>query len=233
MTTRFYFHAANSGILGTLPTAEQSALTAIKTADAVTVNRLMDTTIGAGQTTISFTCNATTSLQDYYFTKFVSPLLVQTSIAANTWTYTIGTRNTGSTNANFPVSGVNQPVYVNCYVWKPSTGAKVGTILDGNTASVYNENAAINTEYYKIGTFTGAAVSGLTAGDAVIVLEVWFRVTASAAAAVQLAIFIDGATVSANDATTNDCASYLETPETISLYSATIPQTVFVQWEEA
>lgn len=235
MVTRFYFHIANSGVTGTLPATEQSTLTAVKNSDAQTVNRAMDTTKGTAQTSITLTTNSTTSLQDYYFTKFVSPLIYQTSIAANTWTYTIGTRNTGSTSVNFPVSGSSQPVYVNCYVWRPSTGAKVGTVLDGNSASVYNEDAAVTTEYYKIGTFTGASVAGLTSGDAVVVMEVWFRVTASAAAAAQLAFFFDGATVSTNDATTTDCASYLETPENISLTppSVTIPTTILLEWEEA
>lgn len=227
MATRLYFHAANSAVGGTLPAAEQSALTAALSVDAQTVNRNMDTNIGSSATSRTFlSANAT---RDIYITKFVSPPIYQTSIAANTWTYAF-TADEDSATPNFPVNGANQPVYLNVYVWKPSSGTKVGTILDGNTASTVDEGG-VATKVGHVVTFTGSAVAGLTSGDAVIVAEIWFRV-ASTVLNITCRYYFDGATTVVENATNAASASYVETPEDL-LLSFVIPQTVFVEWEES
>ena len=87
MTTRLYFHLASSAVEDTLPTAAQSTLTADVNGDAQTVNRKMNTTVGAAQGEVDITTNATASRQNLYFTKFVSEPIYQSSVAANTWTY--------------------------------------------------------------------------------------------------------------------------------------------------
>lgn len=219
MATRLYFHAANSTISGTLPSTEQSTLTAGSTGDAETVNRSMDTTKGTSQATVSDTPIGS-EITNHYFTKFVSPLLNQTSVAANTWTYAF-TAAEGDTSNNFPVDGTNQPVRVCCYVWKPSNGTKYGNILDGNTASTVDEGNA-NQQRWHIVTFSGSAVSSLTAGDAVIVFEVWFVCDTSASVGGSDIFYFDGTNdTTAENGTTTSAASYLQTPENLTFLQGT------------
>ena len=198
MATKFYFHAAASGVGGTLPSTEQSSLTSTIDVDAQTVNRSMNTTIGTAQQTVSRVGNMATSSRNYYFTKFVSPPIYQTSIAANTWTYAFSASES-TVQANFPVPGSSQPVRVNCYVWRPSDGTKVGTILDGNTASDVSEGGT-GEEVYHITTFTGSSVAGVQNGD-VIILEVWFVFASTVTSSLTIGFHYDGTTEYANDTT--------------------------------
>ena len=197
-------------VAGTLPTAEQSALTSIKDAEAQTVNRTMDTFKGTLQTSVVLTSNATASAQDYYFTKFVSDALVSvSSITADNWVYAFSAKQSNAA-ANFPCDGADKPLYLNVYVWRPSTGAVVGTMLDGNTASVYAEPGG-TTQVSEYGSFAASAVAGVQDGD-VIVAEIWFRVTQGGANARTDTFYFDG-TVETNFliAAASDHASYIGT----------------------
>ena len=152
MATRLYFHNATNSTTG-LPTAEQSSLTATVVVDAQTTNRSMNTTIGTGMVNLSLS-TSTTSSRNLYYTRFVSPPIFQTSVAANTWTYNFSASE-ASTATNFPCNGLDKVVRVNCYVWRPSTSAKIGTILDGNTAATVDEGTAGQNRSHHV-TFTGA-----------------------------------------------------------------------------
>ncbi len=215
--TRFYFHNVANATTG-LPTTEQSTLTVGQSAEGGTasaLNKTMNTTIGTGQVSLAMTPSGTAA-KNCYYTRFVSVPLFQTSIAANTWTYNFAAAE-GSTFTNFPVSGTNQPVRVNCYVWRPSTSAKIGTILDGNTASTVTEgtNNQIRSQHT---TFTGAAVASMQNGD-VIILEIWFIVTPQVSFA--CTFYYDGTTVNTTaGSTVTNHASFLETPETLTLAGA-------------
>jgi hypothetical protein len=210
--TRLYFHAAANSVPN-LPTTTQSSLTADKLADAATVNRFMDTNIGTAQTTVNLTTNSTTSLQRYYFTRFVSDTLSGiTSITAQTWTYNFSATQT-STTANFPCAGT-AAVRVMAYVWRPGTG-KVGDILDGNTAATVVE-ASANFQRSHDPDFTGSLVSSVQDGD-VICFEVWFENTQTVAGARVDTFHYDGTTVTATENTAvTDHASFLETPQTLT-----------------
>ena len=226
MVTRLYFHNALSTVAGTLPTTEQSTLTADAQADDATVSHSMNTTIGTSQVALSIPQSSTGATYTYYFTRFISPLLNQTSIAAGTWTFAFAASQGNALN-NFPVDGSNKPIKVNCYVWKPSNATKYGTILDGNTASTVDEpTTAPIAEYYHIVNFTGSAVSALTAVDAVLVLEVWFRVTATNGASGSNSFFFDGPNVLSENALalSADAASYLETAQTLTFIQGTLVQ---------
>jgi hypothetical protein len=215
--TRFYFHNVANATSG-LPTTEQSTLTVGQSAEGGTasaLNKTMNTTIGTGQLSLAMTISGTVA-KNCYYTRFVSVPLFQTSIAANTWTYNFAAAE-GSTFLNFPVSGTNQPVRVNCYVWRPSTSTKIGTILDGNTASTVTEgtNNQIRSQQT---TFAGAAVSSMQNGD-VVILEVWFIVTPQVSFAATF--YYDGTTVNTTaGSTVTNHASFLETPETLTLAGA-------------
>jgi hypothetical protein len=184
----------------------------------------MDTTIGTAQTSQAFTNTAIASNnKKYYVTKFVSQPINQSGIAANTWTYNFAVKTTvNASTDDYPCIDTSQLVPVTCYVWRPSTGAKVGNIVDGNTASTYfdvgNQNTTGHTlnEVAEHGTFTGAAVAGAAASD-VIIMEAWVNVWMSTAASTVLSWFYDGTTTNTTSGTVvSNHASFLETPETIT-----------------
>jgi hypothetical protein len=214
LATKLYLHNVHVGS-AQLPSTEQSTLTSANDFEASQDrNRLMDTVIGTSQTSVANTSNASTSAVDYYALRFVSRKLNQTSVAANTWTLNFAASQS-NTLANFPVSGNNQPIYINAYVWRPSSATKVGTILDGNSASVYDEPTD-TAERVMHGTFSGSSVASVQAGD-VIVLEMWFRVTQGMTTAYTQTIFFDGTTENTTEnATVSNHASYLETPENLA-----------------
>ena len=219
MATRLYFHAAASGQSGTLPSAEQSA-TYTETAhfDAQTVNKSMTTSAGTSVASLTRAPPAT-SAQTYYVTKFISPPIYQTSVAANTWVYGFGTSES-STSHNFPVSGNNAAVAIHIYVWRPSNGSYVGAIRDGTTAGTVDEGGTGNR--FHVVNVTGSAVNNVQNGD-VIIVEIWFQCTSSVTTGT-IGWYYDGATDYAENATSaTDPASYIETPETLVL---TAPQNI-------
>ncbi len=222
MATRLYFRSTASG-LSNLPTDEQSTLAPAKVVDAVTVNKTLSETIGGGQTALLMASNATTSQQNYYFSRFVSDALNMASLPAQTWTYNFATIQT-NLGGNFPTSSANLPVYVCCYVWRPSTTTKVGNVLDGNSASAYDEIAA-NAERVGHGTFSGSAVNSMAAGD-VLVFEVWFRITQASATSYNLSFCYNGTTANTtkNTSVTNH-ASFIESPQNFTFDTGPIVTT--------
>lgn len=223
MATKLYLHAAASSVTGTLPSAEQSTLTpdanfftGVSDAD----NKTMNTTIGVSQANLTNTSTADTNAHNYYVMKWVSPLIYQGSISANTWTVEYGAKEANAA-ANFPRSSTGA-MYVNCYVWKPSDGTKVGTILDGNSAGDGEEAGTTQTVINY--TFTGAAVTGLTPGDAVIVYELWAQVTQGNGTARVQDVYYDGTT---ENSTTNE-AAFLSTPENLQ-FTPTAPNATIIQ----
>ena len=213
--TRLYFHNATNVTAG-LPTTEQSTLTATQSSDPATTNRSMNETIGTGQVARSLTITSTAALS-YYYTRFVSAPLTVSSISANTWTYNFAASE-NSTSLNFPVSGATAaPVRVNCYVWRPSTSTKIGTVLDGNTASNQTEGSANQVKSHHT-TFTGAAVASMVNGD-VLIFEVWFTIDPALGALVS-SFYYDGTTVNTTrNVTVTNHASFLETPQTLTFLS--------------
>jgi hypothetical protein len=173
----------------------------------------MTETVGTAQTSLVLTSNATTSIQRYYFTRFVGPALSGvTQIDANTWTWNWAQKESNA-SANFPVSVTNTPTRVTCYVWRPGTG-KVGNILDGNSAAQVREANTV-TEINQEPTFSGSLVSSVSNGD-VICLEVIFEVTQAAATAYTDTFYYDGTVVTTGPLNSvTDHASFLETPQSL------------------
>jgi hypothetical protein len=224
MVTRLYLHDAASTVSGTLPTTEQSTKTSVFNFEAQTNNRSMNTTIGTAQASKTFTNTTTRAANNTCFvTKFISDPINQSGIAANTWTYNFAAKiSVLAPVDDFPTNDTNPRfIPICCYVWRPSTGVKVGNILDGNSATgVYTDigNRGSNTtsESAEHGTFTGAAVSGAAAND-VIILEAWIEVWLSASTSTVLSYFYDGTTVNTTGgAVVSNHASFLETPENIT-----------------
>src|SRR4029453_13984754 len=109
-----------------------------------------------------------------------------------TWALNFG-NSESNPSSNFPVCAVNSACTINAYVWKPSNGTKVGTILDGSTVASFDEAGTVETANH--GTFTGAALTGITPGDACIIFEMWAVTTQATATSRTQTFYFDGTTV--------------------------------------
>lgn len=225
MATRLYLHDANSGVSGTLPSDEQSSLTPTASTNfsPFTTNKSMDTNVGTSQVTLERTDIWNSVTRTSYISRWVSPPLGVTQIDSNTWTYNFATRIT-NLNGNWPVTNANQPIHVNLYVWRPSNGTKIGTILDGNTASTVDEHSSTNTERNHVTTFSGSQVTCQT-GD-VLIFEAWVVHTSGQAVSMTRSYYYDGTTVNTTEnSTVSNHASFIETPQDNLFTAPTIDAT--------
>lgn len=192
-----------------MPSAEQSTVTAAHNIVAQTTNKSMNTTIGTGQVTVSANLSISTTVQTVYVTRFISDVLGQTSIAANTWTINQAYQRPGN-NINWP----NNPVQSVIYVWRPSTGAKVSNIIDSSSSPTQSlSGTSMRT---KVFTVSGSAVTCQT-GD-VIVFESFTSVSRAISSGSELCVYgFDGTTVqTANNTNVTNHAAFIETPENIT-----------------
>lgn len=191
----------------------------------------MDTTIGTLQD--STTANGVPSfgsVGNYWGARFISNPLDSgsTSISANTWTLNYAGENNSNNIADVApniTGGSNAPVHVTCYVWRPSTGAKVGNILDGSSANVAKFTTTLHTERSVATTFSGVAVTGAI-GD-VIIVELWFHIkNSSNTSGWGASFYFDGTTETTTHGTAvTDHASFLETPQTLT-FSTPAPSSI-------
>jgi hypothetical protein len=188
----------------------------------------MDSTIGSAQTSKNCATNASTSLQVSRFTRFVSPVLGVTSIAANTWNYAFAVSE-DNVNANFPVSGQNgHDIWVNVFVWNTNNSTKVGNIIDGlgGAGAEYQEPTTAATEVSVFGTFAGAAVNSIPAGS-VICYEAIFQFQQNNTTARTITLYYDGVTETNNNGTTvSNHASYIETPQALTFAGGNVVKTL-------
>ena len=148
------------------------------------------------------------------------------AINSGTWRYAFAASES-NTSANFPVGAANSPVYLNVYVWRPSSQTVVGTIIDGNTFSQLAEPATTNSERSMYCFFQGNAVASVS-NDDVIICEIWFRVTQSDAATAYNDIFYFDGTTENNTVNTvvSNHASYIATWQALTfLKKAVTPLT--------
>ena len=190
----------------------------------------MDTTIGTSQQVLNYVSTAVWADAFGYVTKFVSPNLDMTSITAQTWTWNFAAKISSGTPVNaYPTPSTNDRVPLNLYVWRPSTGTKVGTIFDSNTtaATYYDVGWENNTnEVLQNGTFSGSAVTCQV--NDVLVHEVWIRLDTVSTASATCGIYYDGTTVNtgASGTTVSNHASFLETPQTLTFVTGGGPITM-------
>ena len=197
MATRLYLRNTSNGTSG-LPTTKQSAQSTVGNAQATTVNKNLSTTIGTSQTSIGITMNTGYT----YVGRWVSDVIGQSSIAANTWTFSFGYDDFwGSTD-----NGVR----ICIFVWRPTTTTKIGNVCDASVSQAYNSTET----GYKL-TVTGSAVSSITSGTDVLCVEF---LTQSQFTGGSANFYYDGTTaVATNDTTASSVASYIETPENVTI----------------
>jgi hypothetical protein len=197
MATRLYLRNTANGTTG-LPTTKQSTRATVGNAQATTVNKNLSTTIGTSQQSILISIGSGYT----YIGRWVSDVIGQSSIAANTWTFSFGYDSFwGSSDVG---------VQVNIFVWRPTTTTKIGTVADSSVAQAFNSTET----GYKL-TVTGSAVSSITSGTDVLCVE--FMTNGSLAGG-NANFYYDGTTaVTTNDTAASSVAAYIETPENVTI----------------
>ncbi len=221
IVTRFYFHQTTSSQSGTLPTTTQAARTKNNNIDALTTNKTMNTTISAvAQTDLSKTLTPTDPAF-IYITRYISDPLGQTSLAANTWTLSIAAW-ASTALPWWPSNRTPQNIPGTLYIWRPSTGAKVSNVFDGNSSGTTSQGGT-TTETTSVVTFTG--VSGTPAVGDVLIYESWGTV-AGAASSLTLHYAHNGTTASSSDnVPASNFAAYLQTPENLTFATPAVDAT--------
>lgn len=222
--TKLYLHNALSSVTGTLPSTIQCALGAPNVSvDAASVNRLMDTSVGSSQTSKAASISVTNS--KVYFTRFCTPTMTNTSLSADTWTFSFATMQS-SVSLYFPYNTTGNATYICLYVWNPSNGTKVATILDANSGSSHSNVSQLVEQAWSV-TFSGSAVASMPAG-CILCFEAYFYQNTYSTNGTGT-FYYDGTT----EASTTTNAAYLSTPtNTITFgpsnqtYNIPIPDTV-------
>lgn len=212
MATRLYYHSALSGLTN-LPSSRQGDATGAlgKNMESQATNRTMTRTIGSSVTNIGGVILNSSLAHENYFTRFVSPPLTAQTISANTWVLNIATSE-GIGFANFPVDGDDKTNWATVYIWRPSTQAVVGFIIEGLTTAQWCEGFAGSNRNQQHVEFTGSSVTAQE-GD-VICQEYNIMTDPATASTADISIWFDGTTVSTTPKTNNtDCAAFLETPQ--------------------
>lgn len=207
VVTFIYFHAATSTVSGTLPsTMQQSAVTTTTPFDAVTVNRTMSITQGTSQTSLAATVTPTSSPTQMYITRFVSPTLAAQTISAQSWFLGDAT-SVSATGTGWPNAQTSGNRTIALYVWRPSTGARVGYIINGVSAAPSANTGGATGEKSSILFYSGSSVV-CQAGD-VLCLEMLGA--ANSGASHTFTWYYDGTSVDGADNTTETSqASFIE-----------------------
>ena len=165
MATKLYFHDAANALSGTFPTGEQSARTSSNAVTGSGTLRTMNRTIGAAQVNSTFTFSTANNTTYNTFHRFFCspPLASDQTVGGGTVVLNVADYQGGSSTNHWIDS-------INLYVWRPSTGAVVGTLKDAVNLGG-TEPAPSTIQVTHITGITTTAVSAL-AGD-VIICEIW------------------------------------------------------------
>lgn len=208
MGTKLYLHDEAYPFGGTLPSAPQVSLTPTSEFTGSSTLRLMDTTIGTSQASLTLS-----ESEDIAHITFVGwwatpPLTAGTTVSSTLNDLRIlAAHSENSTNMNY---GINYSW--GAYIWRPSTGTRVQFL--GNDEAIVGEAEpnAINTE--KAILLSDSAINDTAThldGD-IVVFELWARWNPTGSAAYVANFYYDG-TVDAEDSTNttvSDKASFIE-----------------------
>lgn len=219
MPTKLYLHDAANDQAGTYPSAEQSASTADVTWSGAITLRKMNTTIGTAQAIGSGSTLGQTAAQKHFLRFFTSrPLAGMQTVGGGTARLNVADEET-NTNADFWVDGVH------VYVWRPSTGTKVGTLIDTTDGAGGVEPSAANSKQVTRFTFATTAVAAAH-GD-VVICEIWATFSQAMALSYTVSAYYDGTTENdTENAVITSHASLLELAETLSFQEPAAP----IEW---
>lgn len=188
MATKLYLLSAANPLAGTFPTSEQSSQTASWSMTGASSLLAMRGTKGTVQGSFSGASLASTSPQIAFCGYFASDTLnVDQSVggAGQTLTLNIANRET-SLNMNF-----GSDLRCNVYIWRPSTGARVGTICDCVVMTGGAEPSGSALTKVNNATTTATSTVSAIAGD-VIICEIWQFHTQGAASSYTGSVYANG-----------------------------------------
>lgn len=199
MATRLYLHDAANPISGTFPGSAQSALTQNYASAGATTLRTMNATIGTGPMVSSAgTSLAQNTVQNGLYGMFCSqPFDVNQSVGGGGQTLTINIANRESSLSMNLGTGLSAMLYV----WRPSTGALVGTVSANLALTGDLEPTVTSAARSNQGTVTTTTLVNALAGD-VLICEVWQTHTQALNTAYTGTFYYDGATVTTSVNTT-------------------------------
>lgn len=216
------YKSTDSGVTWTAQGTEQNSIASYSNKAAtpntrVNVLRAMTSTVGTAQVALAQTAPSLASAILTFWGAWASPPLTAAA--------TVGG---GSMVLNFAGLEINATsnwlgtngLYI--YVWRPSTGAVVGTVksFTGTASATITEVGTSETVRHATG-ITSSAVSAL-AGD-IVVVELWSTHTPGMATAYTNTFYYNGTTINTtNLAAATNHASYIEFAETFSV--ATTPR---------
>jgi hypothetical protein len=201
MATKLYLRNTTSTVAGSLPTYPLDGVGNYFVTSTATL-RALSTTIGAGQTSRAGSSLAQTGIQDGGYGYWTTdPLSGSQTVGGGTVTVNIAASES-NTNMNLGenASGGAWKVYI--YVWRPSTGAVVGTVVASYTSWNTTEPSAASTEKVIHGTLGSSGISAQD-GD-IVVVELAVAHNQGMASSYTNTIFYDGTT---ENTTTNTTVS--------------------------
>lgn len=206
MATRLFFADAPNALTGTFPTSEQST---VGTPNVVAPNantlRTMGTLTSTSMVARSFSSTTTVAQQLVFCAFFASPALdVAQQIPPQPLTLNIANRESSATmNLGADLRAV-------AYAWRPSTGALVGYLTDGQAMVGDAEPSAAISIRVNNASVTSTITVSTAAGD-VIICEIWQIFTQGAVSSFDGTTYYGGTTanVTTNTVVTNH-ASFFE-----------------------
>lgn len=208
MATKLYFHAASHTLSGSFPAGEQSpTYTPGFTFTNANTLRKMDTTIGTAQSSLTGTSAASTTAQIVFMGFWVSqPLLGPQTFGGTTWTLNIADAES-NLSMNFWMKGCH------IYVWRPSAGSRIVSIVENNNIGGTEVTASASEQ---VTTFTFTPTSTTAQDGDVIICELWATFTQATATAYTGTIYFDGTTENATENTVvSNHASFLNIAENL------------------
>lgn len=202
--TKLYLRDTNTSVTGTLPSGTQAGITpsfsADKTANIKTLSRTKST--GGGSHSSGSTDGTTNVNKGFMWIGCTPALKFSQRIGGATFNMSLAGREDWP-NANFLVNGCE------IYIWRPSTGTKVGTIKKFNSEPLFGKPLTTNNStqtYYNKNVFADLSPTRIDvdnysdyvvaeAGD-ILVLEVWSIFKPLEASALTVKMAYDGSTES-------------------------------------
>ena len=218
MATKWYFRAAANSLSGTFPTDEQNPVSYMVkdfSATGATTLRTLSATKGSSQTSLAATSTATTAGQSGFYGFWCSPALDAQTITGLDQGQVIDIV-VANAESNLAMNFGNWLPYV--YVWRPSTGAKVGELLNVQFGGGLEPSSA-SSEQVATCQWTGVGGSNLTiqAGD-VIIVEMWARLFQAMNTSYTGTLYYDGTTENATEnAVVSNHAGYIQFSQTLAL----------------
>jgi hypothetical protein len=207
MATKLYLNNKINDLSGIFPSSTQGTVSPTYIASGGTTLKKMTVSIGSGQTSHSATSTATTATQNGLMAMFVSqPMDGAQTVGGGTLTFNWAD---DESNTFMNIGGL----YQFAYVWRPSTGQKVGNVCNFSNFGG-TEPSSANSE--QVGTCSGTSAAIIASDGDVIVCEIWFIHQQGMASSYISHFYFDGTTENTTEnVIVSNHASFIQFTETL------------------